>query len=699
MHQINQRENSSSFLSYSLSSATSSTQLIHQNNNASYHTNSYDHQSQLIDQLPPMSTFASSQFVSNQPLLTTSHNFNELVIQNTNSEETLENAPFEMDTQSLDMVDMLTSPYDFDANTYLPDTSAIISNGLSESHDHYFGNTLTSHEQQNHINHHELSFSNSLQNHLNLPIGQTQSVGEILASMDFSETETFLTDHYCSTEPNVSSNHHINHNSVQQNSTIEQISTQQLPIQLPFTTNALAVNDSHLISHVVQITTVQTSQPQPNCQFNHKNQLVIDKNQLVIDKNQLVIENTQTHIPNGLPLSSESRDKDEEYHFHGIVSNSSDIFANDISDLIEEVKCYKCKLCDFIHLKKELISVHVNEKHKVDSNQKIDKNNKHKTVDSSKKPNSYLCCKCYQGFSTLESCRQHMVDLHNFKVDQVTLVSTSRNVNHDINSNESSESSNDKSKQISKKLRHILPVTVKPFTMKKKQNNSKKMNKKAINNNKNNNIESVSNLENNDSESSTVNNNTVNNNTVNNNTVNNNNPNNKVSKKIAWRKKMKRELGAYICEFKGCSVRFRSLENLQYHHKCHKDTGSGFACCNCGTKSENWASMAGHLWRSHNIDLELYACGHCNYRTYSLSMLENIHKRIHGDEKNFLCDICGKGFKNSKQLVNHKVIKSVMYIYSTLYVIFDIFYLIFDIFDLIFDLIFDMLFSTGKTQS
>lgn len=678
MHQINQRENSSSFLSYSLSSATSSTQLIHQNNNASYHTNSYDHQSQLIDQLPPMSTFASSQFVSNQPLLTSSHNFNELVIQNPNSEETLENAPFEMDTQSLDMVDMLTSPYDFDANTYLPDTPAIISNGLSESHDHYFGNALTSHEQPNHINHHELSFSNSLQNHLNLPIGQTQSVGEILASMDFSETETFLTDHYCSTDQNVSSNqnhnHNHNHNSVQQNSTIEQISQQQLPIQLPFTTNALTVNDPHLISHVVQITTVQASQPQPNCQFNHKN--------------QLVIENTQTHIPNGLSLTSESRDKDEEYHFSGIVSNSSDIFANDITDLIEEVKCYKCKLCDFIHLKKEFISVHVHEKHKVDSNEKIDKNNKHKTVDSSKKPNSYLCCKCYQGFSTLESCRQHMVDLHNFKVDQVTLVSTSRNVNHDINSNESSESSNDKSKQMSKKLRHILPVTVKPFTMKKKQNNSKKINKKAINNNKNNNIESVNmnNLDNNDNESSIVNNNSNNNNS-NNNTPNNNTPNNKVSKKIAWRKKMKRELGAYICEFKGCSVRFRSLENLQYHHKCHKDTGSGFACCNCGTKSENWASMAGHLWRSHNIDLELYACGHCNYRTYSLSMLENIHKRIHGDEKNFLCDICGKGFKNSKQLVNHKVIKFLLCIYSILYVVFDIFNLIFDIFYVIFDIL------------
>lgn len=124
--------------------------------------------------------------------------------------------------------------------------------------------------------------------------------------------------------------------------------------------------------------------------------------------------------------------------------------------------------------------------------------------------------------------------------------------------------------------------------------------------------------------------------------------------KKAWRKKVKREKGSFICEFKECNVRFRAIENLEYHKKCHVSGSNGFVCPECSTQFEQWGAIANHLWRSHNNDMELHACDQCPFRTYSLSRLENIHRQIHTNEYLFLCDTCGKSFKTRKQLRNHR---------------------------------------------
>lgn len=107
------------------------------------------------------------------------------------------------------------------------------------------------------------------------------------------------------------------------------------------------------------------------------------------------------------------------------------------------------------------------------------------------------------------------------------------------------------------------------------------------------------------------------------------------------------------CLVPGCNIKLQELEKLNYHIKCH--TENGFECRDCGEKFLFWKPLSSHLWRFHKIDMDLFSCDKCEYKTYSLSKLNNIHKLIHGDDKSFLCNICNKAFKNCKQLRNHKI--------------------------------------------
>lgn len=78
-------------------------------------------------------------------------------------------------------------------------------------------------------------------------------------------------------------------------------------------------------------------------------------------------------------------------------------------------------------------------------------------------------------------------------------------------------------------------------------------------------------------------------------------------------------------------------------------------CPECNnTELNNWNVLHTHLWRVHQIDMELYSCDQCNFKTPIFSRLVNTHAKIHSDERNYNCDKCEKKFKNSKQLKNHR---------------------------------------------
>lgn len=106
------------------------------------------------------------------------------------------------------------------------------------------------------------------------------------------------------------------------------------------------------------------------------------------------------------------------------------------------------------------------------------------------------------------------------------------------------------------------------------------------------------------------------------------------------------------CAF--CKTRLSNRENMNYHVSCHFDTK--YKCPECGEIFAVWKPLTGHLWRLHKIDMELFGCDKCEYKTPSLAKLNNIHKLIHSDFKGYSCDQCSKAFKNIKQLRNHKIL-------------------------------------------
>lgn len=105
-------------------------------------------------------------------------------------------------------------------------------------------------------------------------------------------------------------------------------------------------------------------------------------------------------------------------------------------------------------------------------------------------------------------------------------------------------------------------------------------------------------------------------------------------------------------------MQFKSADLLEIHQKCHADNDgktNKIQCPQCKqTDFRNWNTLHTHLWRQHNIDMELYSCEQCNFKTPVLSRMINTHLKIHSDERNFKCDQCDKAFKNTKQLKNHR---------------------------------------------
>ncbi|BES94748.1 ZnF_C2H2 [Nesidiocoris tenuis] len=117
----------------------------------------------------------------------------------------------------------------------------------------------------------------------------------------------------------------------------------------------------------------------------------------------------------------------------------------------------------------------------------------------------------------------------------------------------------------------------------------------------------------------------------------------------------KREKTGWKCPTNGCQHVSTTERNLEYHKMCHDGGPNQWKCFQCSQQFTKWAQVSIHLWKNHQVDVDLYSCDLCNYKTNNVSRLMKFHRRIHSDERPFLCDLCGLGFKTTKQLGTHKM--------------------------------------------
>lgn len=87
---------------------------------------------------------------------------------------------------------------------------------------------------------------------------------------------------------------------------------------------------------------------------------------------------------------------------------------------------------------------------------------------------------------------------------------------------------------------------------------------------------------------------------------------------------------------KGCNVmsscpyKFENEAKLLLHTKCHTcpNAAQKFKCYECSVELTNWRRCTAHLWKAHQVDVDLLQCPQCEYKSHA-SVLVWRHMRAH----------------------------------------------------------------------
>lgn len=81
---------------------------------------------------------------------------------------------------------------------------------------------------------------------------------------------------------------------------------------------------------------------------------------------------------------------------------------------------------------------------------------------------------------------------------------------------------------------------------------------------------------------------------------------------------------------KSCPYKFENEIKLSLHTKCHTcpNAAQKFKCYECSVELTTWRRCTAHLWKAHQIDVDLLQCPQCEYKAHA-SVLVWRHMRAH----------------------------------------------------------------------
>jgi len=102
----------------------------------------------------------------------------------------------------------------------------------------------------------------------------------------------------------------------------------------------------------------------------------------------------------------------------------------------------------------------------------------------------------------------------------------------------------------------------------------------------------------------------------------------------------------FVCE--ECGTGFKKKSNLEKHLSSVHGTSS-FPCQICGKTFKSELYMTAHI-RMHNPQVP---CPFCDRKFVNKTILDRHNKSAHSDDRPFVCEECGMGFKRKNILENH----------------------------------------------